>query len=171
MTGYVYVIENESGLFKVGYTNDPARRLTMLRTSSAEKLRLLGVVPATMEQEKELHRLLSPWRAAREWFRPNIALLSLIQSLIPWSAPREREFAPTPAKADLKLTPALTEADVIEMIETGAAMIGIAPSTLCQRILTDGELYKHLKAGGSITVRNAGRIRSFLLEYLGETKQ
>lgn len=80
--GFIYVVENGSGLFKIGFTNDPRRRLTMLRTSSPDRLTMLGVVPATMSDEKEVHRLLEPWRVAREWFRPCRAMQPLIDGLV-----------------------------------------------------------------------------------------
>lgn len=69
MTGFVYLIESASGHFKVGFTkNDPRRRLAMLRTGNADDLSLLGTVAGTMDDEKELHRLLRPWRVSREWY-------------------------------------------------------------------------------------------------------
>lgn len=69
MNGFVYLIESASGQFKIGFTkNDPRRRLAMLRTGNADDLALVGVVAGTMDDEKELHRLLRPWRVAREWY-------------------------------------------------------------------------------------------------------
>lgn len=86
--GFVYVVESGSGLLKIGFTNDPRRRLTMLRTSSPERLTLLGVVPGTMAHEKAIHELLHPWQVAREWFRPCRAMQPLIDGLVPLSEGR-----------------------------------------------------------------------------------
>jgi len=84
MSGFVYVVRNEtSGLLKIGYTNDPSRRLTMLRTSSPDPLTLLGTVAGTTEDEKALHDLLGRWRVAREWFAPCRALEPLLTALTP----------------------------------------------------------------------------------------
>jgi DNA-binding XRE family transcriptional regulator len=82
MSGFVYVIGNSNGLFKIGFTNDPARRLTMLRTSTADKLTLLGVVPATPDHEKQLHHLFRACRVAREWFRWSPAMQPLLDGLL-----------------------------------------------------------------------------------------
>lgn len=69
MTGSVYLIESTAGQFKIGFTkNDPRRRLAMLRTGNADDLSLVGTVAGTMDDEKELHRLLRPWRVSREWY-------------------------------------------------------------------------------------------------------
>jgi len=69
MNGFVYLIESGSGHFKVGFTkNDPRRRLAMLRTGNADDLSLIGAIAGTMDDEKELHRLLRPWRVTREWY-------------------------------------------------------------------------------------------------------
>lgn len=91
-TGYVYVVKSSNGLLKIGHTNEPSRRLTMLRTSTADQLTLLGVVPATVEQEKELHGLLHEHRVAREWFRPCPAMQPLLDGLRPHCQPRAKSY-------------------------------------------------------------------------------
>lgn len=79
MSGFVYLIVSSSGFYKVGFTkNDPLRRVSMLRTGTSDELELVGVIPGTMDDERELHRLLAPWRVTREWFAscPAIEYLS-----------------------------------------------------------------------------------------------
>lgn len=91
MTGFIYVVASSAGLYKIGFSNDPRRRLSMLRTSSPERLTLLGAVPGTVEQERELHALLRPWRAAREWFKPCRAMQPLLDGLRPVRVKHRRE--------------------------------------------------------------------------------
>lgn len=90
MSGFIYVIASSNGLYKIGYTNDPPRRLTMLRTSTADTLTLLGTVHGTLEQEAQLHNLLRGARVAREWFKPCAAMQPLLDSLTPPGVPSRR---------------------------------------------------------------------------------
>lgn len=83
MSGFVYIIESASGFYKVGYSATPRKRLTMLRTSTHEALTLIGVIPGTIEHERELHTLLAPWRVEREWFKPCRAIGRLIAASTP----------------------------------------------------------------------------------------
>src|SRR5690554_456689 len=69
MSGFVYLIRSNSGLYKVGYSTQPQRRLISLQTGSPYQLSMIGYVPATIQQERELHALLAPWRVAGEWFQ------------------------------------------------------------------------------------------------------
>jgi hypothetical protein len=69
MTGYVYAIDNGRGCVKIGWTQNPLRRLSEMNVSDAEKLTLVGYASGTKEQEAEAHTLLSPWRQRGEWFR------------------------------------------------------------------------------------------------------
>jgi hypothetical protein len=93
MTGFVYVVHSSNGLFKIGHTNDPTRRLTMLKTSTADTLTLLGIVPATVDDERELHFLFRTHRVAREWFRWTPAMQPLIDALRPMPSKRRRNAA------------------------------------------------------------------------------
>lgn len=68
MNGFIYAIWDGASRVKIGWSSNPVRRLAKLGTDCPMPVRLLGVIAATREQESELHRLLSPWRANREWF-------------------------------------------------------------------------------------------------------
>lgn len=68
MSGFVYVIESASGHYKVGYSINPQKRLSQLATASAEALTLRATFPGTIQDERELHEALEPWRIGREWF-------------------------------------------------------------------------------------------------------
>ncbi len=50
------------------------------------------------------------------------------------------------------------EKNVIELIEDCAQLRGLAVSTFCLRALNDGQAYKKLKAGGTITIRRVLKI-------------
>lgn len=83
MSGFVYVIRSSNGLYKVGYSSDPRKRLTMLRTSTADDLTLLGVTAGTMADEARLHAEMAQHRVAREWFKFSRRLEVLISTLTP----------------------------------------------------------------------------------------
>lgn len=83
MSGYVYAIAC-GDLVKIGYSADPWSRFVKLKTDNAADAKLLGAVPGTLKQEKELHRLLSPWRSNGEWFwRGSLAVETFISNVRP----------------------------------------------------------------------------------------
>jgi DNA-binding transcriptional regulator YiaG len=90
-TGYVYAIRSGEAV-KIGWATDPARRLSELNVGSPVSHELLGVVPATKAQERELHLLLKPWRVRGEWFdgsaKPVVAFISMLRKM-PVRAQRE----------------------------------------------------------------------------------
>ena len=69
MTGFIYAIGDETGRVKIGWSQQPVRRLAKISSDCSSVVTLLGIVQATQSQEKEIHTLLSPWRINREWFR------------------------------------------------------------------------------------------------------
>ena len=69
MTGFIYAIGDETGRVKIGWSQQPVRRLAKISSDCSSAVTLLGIVQATQSQEKEIHTLLSPWRINREWFR------------------------------------------------------------------------------------------------------
>ncbi len=82
MSGFVYAIGDETGRVKIGWSSDPLRRLTKIRSDCSFPVSLLGVVSATRAQEGEVHALLKPWRINREWFRcegPVRAFISMLR--------------------------------------------------------------------------------------------
>jgi len=68
MTGYVYAISDGCGRVKLGFSKNPKSRFVKVSTDNGAKCALLGSVPATREQEQELHTLLSRHRLNGEWF-------------------------------------------------------------------------------------------------------
>jgi hypothetical protein len=78
--GDVYFIQAGEGAIKIGWSQDVFRRIIELQTASAEKLKLLGVIPSvTMQEERNLHRRFASIRKEAEWFQPSSELLSYVR--------------------------------------------------------------------------------------------
>lgn len=75
--GYVYFIEAENGLIKIGYSASVRERFKKLSTAVPMQLTVLGLCPAEPHVERELHERFSGQRAMGEWFRPSPELLNL----------------------------------------------------------------------------------------------
>lgn len=68
------------GLIKIGIANDLAARIRALRTSSPDRLELLGVIPGGGKvHETELHRRFAEHRSHGEWFFPVPELMAVIE--------------------------------------------------------------------------------------------
>lgn len=71
MSKYVYLIYSESGLYKIGVSNDVEKRMSTLRTGSGYALTCLAYYktkdkPTTVE--RALHKLFDEFRVLGEWF-------------------------------------------------------------------------------------------------------
>lgn len=68
--GYVYVVEAEPGVVKIGRSKDPERRVSQLSTGNPNTLELLASVECenALEAERRLHREYSTEKASGEWF-------------------------------------------------------------------------------------------------------
>ncbi len=77
----IYFIQAETvNHIKIGYVNgdDASDRLAELQVGSPVPLRLIGTMPGTMEDEKNLHRRFASSRLSGEWFRSTPELLQLV---------------------------------------------------------------------------------------------
>lgn len=78
----IYFIQqhNESLAVKIGYTasDEPEGRLRSLQTGNPSELTVLGTMPGTAADERELHRRFANFRLVGEWFRPVPQLLLFI---------------------------------------------------------------------------------------------
>lgn len=83
MTGFVYAIGDGEGRVKIGWSADPVRRRNAFATGHPGEVELLGIVPATREQEQEAHQLLRKWRISREWYRFEGAVAKFVAMLSP----------------------------------------------------------------------------------------
>ena len=71
---YLYVIADDyDDLCKVGYSEDPDRRVAELQVGNPHALRVVHRVRVDDDRvrvlESKLHHELGPWRARGEWFR------------------------------------------------------------------------------------------------------
>jgi hypothetical protein len=71
----------EVALLKIGYTNDPVRRLQMLQTGSPTKLELLAVEEGDAAREAALHSQFSMLRRHGEWFDYAVTLQGYVATL------------------------------------------------------------------------------------------
>jgi len=71
---FVYFIESDNGMVKIGSSVDPETRLRALQTGSPCVLRLLFVEPGGSARERELHARFDACRRHGEWFEPDEAL-------------------------------------------------------------------------------------------------
>lgn len=77
---YVYFIE-AGDLVKIGVTKDVTKRLASLQTGSPARLNMIGFIPGTDKEEKELHRKFSSHRSHGEWFKKTNDLINYIKEV------------------------------------------------------------------------------------------
>ncbi len=76
----IYFIQAEGvGHIKIGFTadGDAEGRMANLQTGSPVPLRLLGTMPGTMEDEKDLQRRFASSKVIGEWFKPIAEIMAL----------------------------------------------------------------------------------------------
>lgn len=67
--GFVYFIEaTASRHIKIGWANDPNRRLQEFQTGAPTEYKLIGTIPGSKKLEHKLHKEFDEYRAQREWF-------------------------------------------------------------------------------------------------------
>lgn len=115
----VYVARGlESGLYKIGSTNNVRLRMFSLRSASHEGIELLAAIDGTLAMEHALHRrfsaLVAPGRG-REWFRDDGSIAAFVAALP--SASRASMTLPTlsvsrrPRRSHDEVVAARSEAD------------------------------------------------------------
>lgn len=75
----VYFIRS-GNYIKIGYAEQPRRRLKELQTGNPEKLQLLGTVPGGPDREREIHHLFNDFRVKGEWFELVTDILAYLTS-------------------------------------------------------------------------------------------
>lgn len=80
--GYVYFIE-ALGLnkIKIGFSDNPERRISQLTTGSPVPLKLITKIPGSIQLERELQARFEPIRFDKEWFYATKELMAFIASL------------------------------------------------------------------------------------------
>lgn len=80
--GFVYFVSaRETGLIKIGFARDVAKRFRNLSTMGGAVIELIASTPGTLKTERRLHKRFAADRAYGEWFRASPALLAHIEAL------------------------------------------------------------------------------------------
>ena len=78
--GFVYYIQEDmDGNIKIGWSEDPIKRLSQHQTSNSRELRMLVYVKGSPDYEKEIHRKFQTSKTTGEWFKPDKKLLVHIE--------------------------------------------------------------------------------------------
>jgi len=84
MSGYLYFIQAENGLIKIGISTSPAERALSLASNNSEKITVLGLIKASRFElgklEREHHERFKKERSHGEWFHPTEELLNVAKS-------------------------------------------------------------------------------------------
>ena len=80
MPGYCYAMISGQTV-KIGWSSAPALRVSKVRSDTPADVRLVGFVESTVEQEREIHGLLAPFRVFGEWFRLEGAVVAFVDAL------------------------------------------------------------------------------------------
>lgn len=75
----VYFIQNEKGRIKIGFSNDPEKRLKELQTATDEELKIIGIKPGGLSEEKRIQKIFEFAHVRREWFDPVSELLNFVK--------------------------------------------------------------------------------------------
>lgn len=78
---HVYFIRRDDGLVKIGYSHDPAVRLSQLKQQHQCGMEILATTSGARAAEKYLHERFSAHRATGEWFHPADVLMRHIAGL------------------------------------------------------------------------------------------
>lgn len=97
----VYFIKRVSdGLIKVGFSDDPKRRLQQLQTGQPDRLEMILVIRGGMELERTLHIRWRHLNVGGEWFKPHRELLSYIDGALAVQCRIGLDLAPTEKPAE-----------------------------------------------------------------------
>lgn len=116
----VYFVQGENGgPIKIGRTDDLAKRLVGLSTSSPERLVVLAAVPGTAADERAVHDHFAAARHKGEWFHPTPGLMAFAAALTAdaTAISRVTSYDPSP----------VTKRDTSPNV-TGNGTFGVTPS-------------------------------------------
>jgi hypothetical protein len=107
--GYVYFVRAVSGgPVKIGWALDPSDRLRALQANSPQKLELLVAYPATIEEERRLHREYAYARLHGEWFAYRSTLQRRVRNLRrTWGIPQAGILLPESLLRAARETPVI----------------------------------------------------------------
>jgi len=79
---YIYIIQAENGLCKIGISTNPKRRLSTLQTGSPVSLKLIFQFEGNYDTEEQLHNMFAHKQQHGEWFRLSNDDLASIAEII-----------------------------------------------------------------------------------------
>lgn len=84
MTSFIYFIQAaEDGPIKIGTTGfHPKKRMNKIQSDCPWPVRLLGAIEGGVDEEKQLHVKLAPFRTHGEWFSPDPIVKAAITEAI-----------------------------------------------------------------------------------------
>lgn len=85
----IYFLKANSRV-KIGYTDDPIKRISSIQVSSPFPLEVLLIIDGNYEKEKDLHLTFNELRTSGEWFELGEALKRFIHENLPFD--RRYEF-------------------------------------------------------------------------------
>lgn len=78
----VYIIrQSHTGALKIGFSDEPTRRLKGLQTASPYPLELVCLLNPHNYPERWIHAQLAPWQMEGEWFEPTPEVLAFVEGL------------------------------------------------------------------------------------------
>ena len=81
-TGFVYFVQAENGLIKIGFATNVGRRIASLRTMSPLRLTILATLSKDgMKTETAYHARFSRHRQHGEWFSPHPEILAEVERI------------------------------------------------------------------------------------------
>lgn len=75
---FVYLIQAQNGVVKIGCAQIPEQRLAAVKTHSPVPVRLIAVWPGDFAEERAFHKRFDACRSHLEWFRVEGELLAFI---------------------------------------------------------------------------------------------
>lgn len=78
----IYLLITESGDHcKIGYSNNPKRRVSQIQTHNRERLRLLSVIDGDLNREAEIHKMFAHENIGGEWFNLTIEMMDYFNDM------------------------------------------------------------------------------------------
>lgn len=123
MSGYVYAIQSECGLVKIGWSSDPARRLHKIQSDTPNKCVLVGAFVGGRDLEAEVHVQLRLWHVRGEWFRNDGAVAQMLASMPRYRPPVEACIARNPMEHIRKNVLRVSQAQMATIAKTSQANV------------------------------------------------
>lgn len=80
--GYIYFIQGLcGGAIKIGYSQEPIKRLNQLQTGYPDTLTILMMIPGNKDLEQQLHEEFYEYKLKGEWFKPDPYLINKMKEM------------------------------------------------------------------------------------------